>query len=68
MPLSGFTHASFYTWDYVTSGIELNFSSFCFLLFLCIWINIAAVLLQSQPLKPDVIITQSHAFHADLRH
>ena len=68
MPLSGFTQVSCYTWDYVTSIRERHYSSSRYFLFLCLWINVATILLCSQSPKPIVILTQSCAFNTDLSH
>ena len=48
---------------YVTSSRELHSYCFGFLLFLCIWINFATILLRSQYPKPAVMRTLSCAFN-----
>ena len=53
---------------YVTSSRERNSSSFCFLLFLYLWIKFAAIWLHSQPPKSAVILTRLCAFNTWLIH
>ena len=68
MTLSGFTLASCYTWDYVTSSRERHSSSVRFLLPLCVWIKAATILLCSQPPKTSVMLTRSRVLHIELSH
>ena len=68
MPLSGFTHASCYTWYYVTGIRERHSSSFCLLLLLFLWVKVSYVLLHFRSPKLAGILTQSCAFHTELSH